>query len=101
MGIYVNPPNNLYPSKESWLIEHLVETKLLVEKTKAEFQSIGWENIPDDKVFLIVINNGAFIALLVVDCKEEYEYIRKMLITDKRQTFVVLGDKTTVMEYAT
>ena len=101
MGVYVNPPSELYLAKELWLLEQLNQDKAK-EMTKIDFIFLDWEDVPEDKVLLVVFDNVDFTAILVIYDERELEYIHDMIISgrDPRQKFFLLADKETAMKYA-
>ena len=101
MGIYINPPVDLYgpKAKESWLIRQFSDGKV-VEVPHDSFYAMDYRDVPEDQVILILVDNGPFTALAVANTEDEFNYFKRELPKDSRPTWVVLADKARAMEYA-
>lgn len=100
MGLCINPPSNRY-TNESWIASLLCEQKDLIQGlSKNEFAELKWEEIPEDKVPLVLIDNVVFTALLVCPVEQELKDIQRTLNIDKRSMLFYLCDKDRVMEFA-
>jgi len=53
----------------------------------------AWPAIPEDKVLISVVDNGAFDAALVVHTVDEYMYVFDAISTDARHRTFLLMDK--------
>ena len=88
MGAYVNPPTT---TKEAWLAkaqtDGIVESITLDEFKKLEFESLKRQS----KFGLVLLDNGAFTALLVCNSKHELRYMHDMLPKEKRRFFCFTG----------
>lgn len=103
MSKYINPPEEKFglPAKESWLIRQLTIANTAKEIKFDDFKSVDFdEALSRNKLYLVLIDNGAFTALLVCDTKDELEYAKRMMLVDKRPLFFIECNKDVALEYA-
>ena len=62
MGAYVNPPPGDENAKDLWLKENAKEVELM-----------SWEDIPEDKSFLVRVDNVIFTAIGIAFDERELE----------------------------
>ena len=103
MGMYINPPVSEFgpAAKESWLQRQMNIKHTAKEITRDEFLKADWDEANSrNKLYLVLIDNFGFTALLVCDINNELEYMQRNCSKDQRVMYFIECDKETALEYA-